>query len=204
MTNALLDWLAALPIVPAYAVLLILAALENVFPPVPADVAVALGAFVARRVGRSPAVLGGLCWIANTVSSAAMYFLGRTKGPAFFESSLGRRLVPPSVLGALRNAYERHGVFGIFVSRFLPGVRSAVTPFAGVVGLSPLRALVPATTASGIWYTLIVLAASTLGLNWDGVRRLIERVNSALGLLAVAATALVFVWLWRRSNRTGV
>ena len=44
-----LSWLASLPTLPTYVVLMLLSALENVFPPVPADVAVALGAFLAQR-----------------------------------------------------------------------------------------------------------------------------------------------------------
>ena len=49
MLERLLDALASLPLVPTYLVLMALSALENVFPPVPADTAVALGAFLARR-----------------------------------------------------------------------------------------------------------------------------------------------------------
>ena len=45
--------------------------------------------------------------------------------------------MPPEAIAALENAYARHGEAGIFFSRFLPGVRAAVTPFAGVVGMRP-------------------------------------------------------------------
>ena len=44
MLERFLDWLSALPTPLTYAVLALMSALENVFPPVPADVAVALGA----------------------------------------------------------------------------------------------------------------------------------------------------------------
>lgn len=201
MTDDLLGWLAALPATAAYAVLAFLSAVENVFPPVPADVAVALGAFLAQRTGRSVFVLGTLCWLANTLSSAGMYALARSYGPDFFTSGPGRRLVPAAALDALRGAYARHGVAGIFVSRFLPGVRAAVTPFAGVVGLSPMRALVPAAAASGIWYAFLVGAATTLGLSWPIVRALIERTMSVLGVLGLVVAALILYWLWRRARR---
>ena len=198
MTDGLLAWLAALPTTAAYAVLVCLSAIENVFPPVPADVAVALGAFLAQRTGRSALVLGVLCWLANTLSSAGMYALARFYGPHFFTSGPGRRLVPAAALDALRGAYARHGVAGIFVSRFLPGVRAAVTPFAGVVGLSPLRALVPAAAASGIWYAFLVGAATALGLSWPTLRAFIERTMSTLGLIGLIAAAAILYWLWRR------
>jgi membrane protein DedA with SNARE-associated domain len=201
VTDGLLAWLAALPTTAAYAVLICLSAIENVFPPVPADVAVALGAFLAQRTGHSALVLGALCWLANTLSSAGMYVVARVYGPDFFTSGPGRRLVPAAALDVLRGAYARHGVAGIFVSRFLPGVRAAVTPFAGVVGLSPVRALVPAAAASGIWYALLVGAATGLGLAWPIVRALIERTMFALGLVGLLAAAAILYGLYRRARR---
>ena len=83
-----------------------LSALENVFPPVPADVAVALGAFLARRGELSAVPLGVLCWLANTASSAAMYLLRPQRtAPAFFATGWGRRLMPPEVMSPLEEAY---------------------------------------------------------------------------------------------------
>jgi membrane protein DedA with SNARE-associated domain len=170
---------------------------------VPADVAVALGAFLTQRTGRSTLLLGTLCWLANTTSSAGMYFFARAYGPDFFVRGWGRRLVPAAALETLRRAYARHGMAGIFFSRFLPGLRAGVTPFAGVVGLAPLRALVPAASASAIWYALIVGAATTLGLSWPVLRALLERLNATLGLIALVVTLAFGIWLWRRLRRKG-
>jgi membrane protein DedA with SNARE-associated domain len=201
VTEQLLGWLGAAPAPLAYAVLIALSALENIFPPVPADVAVALGAFFAQRTGRSTLLLGVLCWLANTASAAGVYALARWRGPAFFTSGFGAKLLPPAALDALRDAYARHGIAGIFVSRFLPAVRAGVTPFAGVVGLPPGRALVPAAAASAIWYAALVGVASALGLDWPTVRGVIERANIALGVLAGIALVAVVLWLVRRTRR---
>lgn len=200
MADAFLDWLAGLPTLPTYAVLMALSALENVFPPVPADVAVALGAFLAQRGAVSAPLIGLLCWAANTATSAGMYFLGRAYGESFFHSGWPRKLMPPPVMKALGEAYDRHGVAGIFFSRFLPGVRAAVTPFAGVVGLPPLRALLPAAAASGIWYAFLVTAGYALGLSWTGVKALLDRTNAALTAVAAIAVVALAVWLWRRAR----
>jgi membrane protein DedA with SNARE-associated domain len=66
----LVDALASLPLVPTYLVLMALSALENVFPPVPADTAVALGAFLARRGEVSVVPLAFLCWLSNLGSAS--------------------------------------------------------------------------------------------------------------------------------------
>jgi membrane protein DedA with SNARE-associated domain len=197
VADAILDTLAGLPTVPTYLVLMLLSALENVFPPVPADVAVALGAFLAHRGEVSAPLLGLLCWSANTASAAGVYFLARAHGAAFFATGWRRSLLPPEAMDALHEAYARHGVAGIFFTRFLPGLRAAVTPFAGIAGVPPLRALVPAAAASALWYAFLTAAGATFGRNWDAVKGLLESANRVLAAAAVVATLLLGVYLWR-------
>lgn len=200
MADRVLDALAALPTLPTYLVLMLLSAVENVFPPVPADVAVALGGFLAQRGELSAQVLGLVCWLANTASAAWVYLVARSHGASFFRDGWGKRLVPPSAMAAVEEAYRRHGVLGIFLTRFLPGVRAAVLPFAGVAGMPMARALVPAAAASAIWYAFLVSAGSLLGRNWEAVKALVGDVNQALGLVAALVTLGAAIWLWRRSK----
>jgi membrane protein DedA with SNARE-associated domain len=197
----LLDALASLPLVPTYLVLMALAALENVFPPVPADTALALGSFLARRGEISVVPLAVLCWLANLASACGTYLLGRRHGRGFFRDGWGRRVMPPEVLAALEEAYARWGSAGIFVSRFLPGLRAAVPPFAGVAGFPAMKALVPAALASAIWYAFLATAGYQLAANWEAVKALVGSANRALAIVAVVATTAVLVWIWRRSRK---
>jgi membrane protein DedA with SNARE-associated domain len=197
--DSFLDWLAAAPTALLYTILMLLSALENVFPPVPADVAVALGAFLSQRGVTSPVTLGILCWAANAASAAAVYFAARARADVF-RHGRGSKLLPPPALAALEAAYARYGMVGMFVSRFLPGVRAAVTPFAGIAGLSPVRALVPAAAASAIWYALLVAAGTLLGQQWGRVRHVVETGTGALGVVGVVLAVVVLVWLRRQAR----
>lgn len=201
MADRFLEWVVSLPTGAIYAVLVALSALENVFPPVPADVAVVLGGFLSRGGHVSAPFLGVLCWAGNTVTAAGMYYLGRRHGEAILRIGWVAALMPPEARTAVAEAYGRHGVWGIFASRFLPGVRATVTPFAGVLGLPPARTLLPAATASAIWYAFLVAAGSVLARNWEAAKDLVADVNRALAVVALAATALFAAWLWRRSRR---
>jgi membrane protein DedA with SNARE-associated domain len=200
VVDQFLGWLTGLPPLAVYTILSLLAAVENVFPPVPADVAVVLGAFLSRQGVTSAPLIGLTCWLANTASSAAMYFVARHQGRAFFERGRAAKLMPPKVMAALEEAYARRGVLGIFLSRFLPGVRAAVTPFAGVVGMPPLRALLPAASASAIWYAMLVLAGTVLARTWESARAMVEDATRVLGWIAAAATVAIVLWLWRRAR----
>jgi membrane protein DedA with SNARE-associated domain len=197
LVDRFLDWVAQLPSLAVYIVLMALSALENIFPPVPADVAVVLGAFLARQGTISAPLLGVVCWLANTVSSAAMYFYARAHGRRFFAKGWRRKLMPPEAIAALETAYRRHGIYGIFFSRFLPGIRAAVTPFAGIAGMSPARALIPSAVASAIWYAFLIAAGSFLGQTWPRARALLEDANRVLAIVASVAAVLAAVLLWR-------
>lgn len=198
MLDRFLDWILQLPPLPTYAVLSLLSALENVFPPVPADVAVAVGAFLSQQGRISAWLLGLLCWTANQASACAVYFFARARGPEFFSHGHGRRLLPPEAFTALQRASDRYGIAGIFVSRFLPGLRAGVLPFAGAIGMPPLPALGAAGAASALWYVFLVEAGVTVGKSLPAVRRLVDDANRVLGLVALATSVAVAVWFWRR------
>jgi membrane protein DedA with SNARE-associated domain len=200
VVEGFLHWVAGLPSLAVYGVLVALSAVENIFPPVPADIAVVLGAFLARQGTVSAPLLGVLCWFANTASAAGMYFYARAHGRRFFASGWRRKLMPPEAIAALEKAYRRHGMYGIFISRFLPGVRAAVTPFAGVAGMSPARALIPAALASAIWYAFLIAAGSFLGLSWPRAQAVLQDANRVLGLVAGLMVVIVVLLVWRRAR----
>lgn len=169
----------------------------------PADLVVALGAFLAGQ-GADITVPGVFLatWIPNVATAIGMYWVARTVGRSFAESPAGRRLLSPRAMRALELAYQRHHTWGIFVSRFLPGYRAVVPPFAGIAGLGAYRALVPVAVASGIWYGFVVLLAHHLGSNWPSVAHALGRVGWWLAAAALTVTALLAfgLWRWRRSH----
>jgi membrane protein DedA with SNARE-associated domain len=166
---------------------------------VPADTAVALGAFLAAR-GAPISVWAVflVTWAANVTTAVGMFYVAKSVGRPFVESRTGRRLLSPRALGRLERAYQRHHTWGIFVSRFLPGYRAVVPPFAAVAGIKPSKALPPVVLASGLYYAILVFLASRVGRNWEAVRDLLSQVGVVLLALALAATAVLVWWLRRR------
>ena len=197
-TRELLVLLESLPPGPVYATIAALAAVENVFPPVPADISVALGAFLAGRGRLDPWIVFLLTWFANTASGALVYALSRRYGRAFFTGRLGRRLLPEAVRIRVELEYERHGSWGIFLARLLPVWRGVVMPFAGIAGVGAGRALVPLAAASAVYYGLLIFFVTKLGTNADTVLAALGRVNLVLGGLAAGVAVLVAVLVLRR------
>lgn len=197
MANAALRFLEGLPPAPLYMAITVFSAIENVFPPIPADTAVALGAFLAGRGRMNVWLVFGLTWGGNALTAAGVYFLARTSGPGVFAGRLGRRLLSEQTLARIAQAYGRYGSVGIFLSRLLPVWRAVVGPFAGLVGLSASRALIPIVLASGLYYGFLTFLVYTLGGNLERVLAALGQVNGVLVGLAVTAAALVAYQAWR-------
>lgn len=177
-------------------------ALENLFPPIPADTFVLLGAFLAAG-GRADAwTVFLVTWLSNTASALLVFWTGRRYGPSFFQAGLGRRLLNPSQLRRLRRFYDRWGLPAIFFARFLPGLRAMVPVFAGVTRQRFRGVAAPILLASGIWYGGLVWVGAKAGHSLPTLARWLAGTNRVLVVLALTILAVLVV-LWLRSRGGG-
>ena len=198
--QALIDYLLALPTPLAYALIAAGSALENIFPPVPSDTFVVLGAVLADRGSlRTVPVL--LCaWTANTGGAMLVFGLARRRGSGAFETRWGRRLLRPHQFRRLDRFYRRHGLWAIFFARCLPVLRVIVPTFAGFTGLGPVRVLAPVLAASLIWNSLLVAGGLFASRNVARLLELLGRVNVWLLVVAAVVMGAAIGW-WIRSRR---
>jgi membrane protein DedA with SNARE-associated domain/uncharacterized tellurite resistance protein B-like protein len=162
---------------------------------------VALGAFLTNRGLTTPIGVFVVTWLANLAGAAGVYYAARRYGRRLFATRTGRRLLAPRSLAIIEREYLRFGVAGIFVSRFLPGLRAVVPPFAGLVGLSPIRTFVPMALASAIWYGSLIVLATVIGSNWERINAIILNINRTLGVAAAILIVGGIVWYLRRRRQ---
>ena len=197
----LVAFLEQLPPAPLYGLITALAAIENIFPPVPADVSVALGAFLAGRGTMNAWLVFFFTWAANAGSGAAVYALARRHGVSLFRGVLGERIFSEKIVAHIEMQYRRHGAYGIFLSRLLPVWRGVVMPFAGIARVPPWRALLPMALASAAYYGALIYLVSRLGTDLDEVLRALRHVNTVLAIAAAAVVALIVLWIILRRRR---
>lgn len=197
--DGILDSLAGLPPAGIYLVVGLLAGVENIFPPVPADVSVALGAFLAARGAVSVWGVFAVTVVANLLGAGLVFHLSQRFGQRFLRSRLGRRLVSERAQRRIARLYDRYHLLGIFVTRLLPVYRTIVPPFAAAIGLPARKTLPPVFAATVLYYGALTALAYTLGNNWSAVRHIVTNIGLVLGVTAVALTILI-VWLWRRHH----
>ncbi len=181
-----------------YGALVLSAFLENVIPPVPGDTVVVFSAYL---VGRG--VLG--FWAAYLATCAggmagfmAMYYLGYSRGRAFFVSRGGRLFTEENIAKA-EGWLSRYGLALVAVNRFLSGVRSVIALAAGMGRMDWKRVALAGFASIALWNALMFYAGMLVGQHWGRVLEYLEEYNRVLsGVLVVVA--LVLAWRWWRGR----
>ncbi|NUQ11548.1 MAG: DedA family protein [Gemmatimonadaceae bacterium] len=201
--QSVLDWLLSLPpslLLPAMA---ILAIAENIFPPIPADVLIALGAFIAARNDASPLPAFLVVLLGNVAGAMAMYAIGRRYGAAWTEERFHLKH-KEGAESSLSSWYARYGLLSLAIGRFLPGIRAVVAPFAGALRAPITGTAAAITIASGAWYGLVTLAAFRAGSNWEDLVALVGRMGRWAAIVAIVlAAGLWFAWSRHRRRAKG-
>ena len=199
--QSIIDWLLTLPQSTLLPVMGLLAAAENIFPPIPADVLIAFGAFVAARAQASPIPAFLVVLFGNVAGAMAMYAAGRRYGAAWTEKKFHLKH-KETADDALSRLYARYGLFALAIGRFVPGVRAIVAPFAGALRASALGTAAAITIASGAWYGLITWLAFRAGSNWEDLVRMVGRAGKITAVVAAVLIAgIVIIWYRLRQRK---
>jgi membrane protein DedA with SNARE-associated domain len=183
--DAVFAWLSGLPPAALYLALAVTAALESVFPPLPSDTVVAFGSFLAAR-GQGT-MLGSFLatWAGSVGGALVIYWVGRH----YAADEMRKRLLRYGGARAeerLELLYARRGLIAIFLSRFLPGARAIVPPFAGALRLPPVPVAAAIASASALWYGLITIAAYRVGADWNAFRAHLAELSREAAIVAAA------------------
>jgi len=189
LLDSISNWVATIPIGALYALLGVAAFVEGIFPPVPADLVVALGSFLAARRGASLPVTAA-CIVAGSVGGAmVVYAIVRRFGARWLHARL-RKAGIDNVEKRLEAMYSHYGMTALFVSRFLPVFRAVAPPMAGAMRVPPVRTTAVFILASSIWYGAIAWIAFRVGDDWVAMQAAVRHFARRVGVVALVAAAL--------------
>jgi membrane protein DedA with SNARE-associated domain len=101
--------------------------------PLPEDVPLITGGYLASRGGSLPAmILVGLAGI--LIGDSIIFRFGQTYGEKLLETRLGRH-IPGEKVQRCVHLFEKHGPKFIMVARFVPGLRAVTYFVAGTTGV---------------------------------------------------------------------
>lgn len=178
--------------------------LENLVPPIPAELIMPLGGFLSHKgqLQLLPVILSGL--LGTVLGAWFWYGIGRLINEERLEHLLGRHGrwlgVTPGGLRQSRRWFQRHGAAVVFWGRLVPGVRTLISVPAGMELMPQAGFLAWTTAGSSILVTALAVAGQILGENYGRVLAWLEPLSDLLirSGLALAGGALLLVLLRRR------
>lgn len=164
-----------------YAGLLLLMFLENVFPPIPSELIMPLGGFLAAQgkmdpvlvvlVGTAGSVLGGLPW----------YYIGRIFGHDRLVALSQRfgfimTMDPPDVEKAF-GWFAHHGPKAVLLGRLIPAIRTLISVPAGMAAMPMPLFLLLTTLGSLVWTSVLTAAGYGLETQYHRVESYVDPVS---------------------------
>ncbi len=180
----LVGWIQQQPAWAVYLGILGVAYLENLLPPIPGDLLVVFGGYLASRGQLLFAGVVILATIGGTAGFMTMYEFGKKLGPALLSDKRFRWL-PHKRLRRATNWFGRVGNRLILANRFLSGLRSVISITVGIAHTRPLPTLIYSAISSLVWVSLLTYLGFSLGENWELVQNYLNRYGQFMGAAIV-------------------
>ena len=162
---------------------------ENLFPPLPGDTFVVLGAFLVGR-GQLRFLPAYIVATAGSLSGfMILYFVGLRWGREIFEKRRGR-FFSENRLAQVEEWFARYGYLIIGVNRFLSGFRALVSLGAGIAKMNPKWVFGLSLLSCVIWNAILMGLGVWVGENWAVI---VRHYQWAVSLLIVIF--ILFFWV---------
>lgn len=193
-------WMQGLPPVWVYLTLFVIAYGENVAPPIPGDMVVVFGGYLAGLGQLHLGVVVLLSTIGGALGFMTMFAVGARLGQALLDSDRMRWL-PQGNIEQAQRWLQRYGYGVVAANRFLSGARSVISLTAGMAQMDTWRTLWWCTVSALVWTGLISYAGYAVGENWKLVVVYLRTYGRIVLILLLLLTAvLVGRWYWCRRH----
>ena len=183
-----------------YITLFLFSFIENVFPPTPSDLVIIVGGslIVTHSLHFVPTLL--LTTAGSVLGFMALFAIGSQLDKKVVRS--GKiKFIPVSSLVKAEKWFTRYGYLIILGYRFLPGVRSIISLFAGLSELEFPRTALYASISSLVWNATIIFLGIEFGKNVSKVDGLLSTYsNIVLVLIAMIILFYLLRFVFRRKK----
>ena len=169
-TQELVQWIQALPPLSIYIVFFLVAYFENILPPVPGDVLVAFGGYLAAESVIELLPVYILTTVASVIGFMTMYWLGSHWGVQIEEQKERfwlMRFIPLKYMNKVRKWMGKWGLGVVMANRFLAGTRSVISLTAGISHTAIPGTVISSTISSLLWNGILLGAGWIVHENWQ-------------------------------------
>jgi membrane-associated protein len=200
MNHAPLEWLRTFILDYGYWAVALALLSESAGIPVPGEITLLLASFLAyseHRLHLASIIVVATC--ATTLGGDLGYVLGYYGGRPVLDRYQSLFRIPPAALKRGEEMFARYGAATIFFARFVFGMRTFAGPLAGVLRMRWRAFALFNFLGAAVWVTFIASAGFLFGHHWRSLVRVMQRLNVAALMIAVAV--VLFLWLKNRRQK---
>lgn len=169
-TQQLIEWIQTLSPVSIYLIFGIIAYLENIIPPIPGDILVVFGGYLAAEQIVSFFIVLGITTFASVIGFMNMYAFGRFFGARIEQRRKNFWVTRFLDVKHFDNATRWMGKWGqwvIVANRFLAGTRSIISFTAGLTRTKIYQTIISSTVSSLSWNFILLALGWIVHENWE-------------------------------------
>ena len=201
-------WIEELIAAIGYPGIVLVMAIENIFPPIPSEAVLPFaGALSARgELDFWGAVAAGTA--GSLLGAVVLYAIGyfaREAGVRRLVAAYGKYVfVSETDLDRGAAWFERYGEAVIFFGRLIPIIRSIISVPAGYTRMNFGRFILFTTLGTALWSLILTYVGHLLGENWEDIKTFMEPYQNATLVALVLIVAVFIGWRalkWWRQRR---
>lgn len=176
--------------------------IENLFPPIPSEVVLPFGGFIATRSEMTVPWVIAVATLGSLVGAVILYGIGTIltrERVNFLVDRYGKyfRITVKDIDKAF-DWFERYGKWTVFFGRMVPLIRSLISIPAGMSRMNMPLFFFYTTIGSLIWNTILVCIGAALGNSWTKITEFINVYSNMIYVLIALAVIGTVIWLFRR------
>lgn len=185
-----------------YLGVMLLIAIENIFPPIPSEVILTFGGFMTTYTEMQVGLVIVFATVGSVGGAVILYGLGRI----FDSDRLGRLIDRWGRILRLKRSdihkaeawFNRHGILTVFFCRFIPIVRSLISIPAGMARMNFGYFLLLTVVGTAIWNTILVNLGAFAGSQWEKIAAVINTYSNITLVVLIVLGFIFLIWLVRR------
>ena len=185
-----------------YIGIMLLIAIENVFPPIPSEVILTFGGFSTTYTDMKVWGVIIAATVGAVIGALVLYSVGRFFPPERIEGWLDGRLgqmlhFKREDVERAAHWFEKKGRITVFLCRFIPIIRSLISIPAGMMKMSMGVFLLYTAAGTFLWNTVLVHLGVFAGESWERVAEYIDLYAHATLVVLILLFVIGAIFFYR-------
>lgn len=185
-----------------YIGIILMIAVENIFPPIPSEVILTFGGFMTTYTKLTVIGVIVTATLGSIIGAIVLYGIGRLIDVERLEKIIDRwGKVLRVKKDDIRKAdawFDKYGYWAVFLCRMVPLIRSLISLPAGMSNMKFVPFLLYTTLGTLLWNTILVLVGAAVGESWETIVHYMDIYsNFAYAIIALAGITVLVLYIRR-------